>query len=168
MEFLRWKSQWIKSLLLFWVTGWVVFAMYGIPLGPVLYANLLMLGITAVYLGYSYIRYRRKRRILKLWETNFRYSGEMEKPKGEGCFEETYLRENGKPGRTNRKKTGNTIPDGAIRSRRPSPPQICSFPRKIWMSGRSRGNCSASSSMRIWRSSIRGWKGKAAIWCWRR
>ena len=92
MEFLRWKSQWIKSLLLFWVTGWVVFAMYGIPLGPVLYADLLMLGITAVYLGYSYIRYRRKRRILKLWETNFRYSGEMEKPKGEGCFEETYLR----------------------------------------------------------------------------
>lgn len=92
MEFLRWKSQWIKSLLLFWVTGWVVFAMYGIPLGPVLYANLLMLGITAVYLGYSYIRYRRKRRILKLWETNFRYSGEMEKPKGEDCFEETYLR----------------------------------------------------------------------------
>lgn len=66
--------------------------MYGIPLGPVLYANLLMLGITAVYLGYSYIRYRRKRRILKLWETNFRYSGEMEKPKGEDCFEETYLR----------------------------------------------------------------------------
>lgn len=66
--------------------------MYGIPLGPVLYADLLMLGITAVYLGYSYIRYRRKRRILKLWETNFRYSGEMEKPKGEGCFEETYLR----------------------------------------------------------------------------
>ncbi len=92
MEFLRWKSQWIKSLLLFWVTGWVVFAMYGIPLGPVLYADLLMLGITAVYLGYSYIRYRRKRRILKLWETNFRYSGEMEKPKGEDCFEETYLR----------------------------------------------------------------------------
>ncbi len=92
MEFLRWKSQWIKSLLLFWVTGWVVFAMYGIPLGPVLYADLLMLGITAVYLGYSYIRYRRKRRILKLWETNSRYSGEMEKPKGEGCFEETYLR----------------------------------------------------------------------------
>ena len=66
--------------------------MYGIPLGPVLYADLLMLGITAVYLGYSYIRYRRKRRILKLWETNFRYSGEMEKPKGEDCFEETYLR----------------------------------------------------------------------------
>lgn len=66
--------------------------MYGIPLGPVLYADLLMLGITAVYLGYSYVRYRRKRRILKLWETNFRYSGEMEKPKGEGCFEETYLR----------------------------------------------------------------------------
>lgn len=66
--------------------------MYGIPLGPVLYADLLMLGITAVYLGYSYIRYRRKRRILKLWETNSRYSGEMEKPKGEGCFEETYLR----------------------------------------------------------------------------
>ena len=92
MEFLRWKSQWIKTLLLFWVTGWVVFAMYGIPLGPVLYADLLMLGITAVYLGYSYIRYRRKRRILKLWETNFRYSGEMEKPKGEDCFEETYLR----------------------------------------------------------------------------
>lgn len=66
--------------------------MYGIPLGPVLYADLLMLGITAVYLGYSYVRYRRKRRILKLWETNFRYSGEMEKPKGEDCFEETYLR----------------------------------------------------------------------------
>lgn len=66
--------------------------MYGIPLGPVLYADLLMLGITAVYLGYSYIRYRRKRRILKLWETNSRYSGEMEKPKGEDCFEETYLR----------------------------------------------------------------------------
>lgn len=66
--------------------------MYGIPLGPVLYADILMLGITAVYLGYSYVRYRRKRRILKLWETNFRYSGEMEKPKGEDCFEETYLR----------------------------------------------------------------------------
>ena len=66
--------------------------MYGIPLGPVLYADLLMLGITAVYLGYSYIRYRRKRRILKLWETNSRYSGEMEKPKGEDCFEETCLR----------------------------------------------------------------------------
>ena len=66
--------------------------MYGIPLGPVLYADLLMLGITAVYLGYSYVRYRRKRKILKLWETNSRYSGEMEKPKGEGCFEETYLR----------------------------------------------------------------------------
>ena len=66
--------------------------MYGIPLGPVLYADLLMLGITAVYLGYSYVRYRRKRKILKLWETNSRYSGDMEKPKGEGCFEETYLR----------------------------------------------------------------------------
>ncbi|HIQ95845.1 MAG TPA: sensor histidine kinase [Candidatus Limivivens merdigallinarum] len=92
MEFLRWKSQWIKSLLLFWVTGWVVFAMYGIPLGPVLYADLLMLGITAVYLGYSYVRYRRKRRILKLWEMNSRYSGAMEKPQGEDCFEETYLR----------------------------------------------------------------------------
>ena len=172
MEFLRWKSQWIKSLLLFWVTGWVVFAMYGIPLGPVLYADLLMLGITAVYLGYSYIRYRRKRRILKLWETNFRYSGEMEKPKGEDCFEETYLRiiENleqdqqreREAWQNEQKKTGNTIPDGAIRSRRPSPPQICSFPRKIWMSGRSRGNCSASSSMRIWRSSIRGWKGESS------
>lgn len=66
--------------------------MYGIPLGPVLYADLLMLGITAVYLGYSYVRYRRKRRILKLWEMNSRYSGAMEKPQGEDCFEETYLR----------------------------------------------------------------------------
>ena len=92
MEFLRWKRQWLISLILFWGTGWVVFAMYGIPIGPVLYADLLMLGITAVYLGVSYAGYRRKRRLLKLWERNPRQDGAAEKIRAEDCFEGAYLR----------------------------------------------------------------------------
>lgn len=92
MEFLRWKRGMLGWLAVYGGVFGIVFLLYDLPIGPVIYGFLLILGISSGFLFFSYIRYRKKRGELEGLKRQAERGGVLlENIQSEYCFEREYL-----------------------------------------------------------------------------